>query len=151
VTNGQKTLTTILIIVIGVLAIGSGFLFGENNNLKKQVSSGAANQTLDVSDKTVTNPIEVKTPTVSTGTETNAIKTDTSTKTTTTPSVTTTSSTVKPTAGMAGTYTVKSGDTLFSIALELDVNWLDLAKANGLDEKTANKIKIGQVLTVPKQ
>jgi len=44
-------------------------------------------------------------------------------------------------------YTVKSGDTLSSIASQYKINWLDLANANDL--KSPYTIYIGQVLCVP--
>lgn len=45
-----------------------------------------------------------------------------------------------------GYYTVKPGDTLYSIALDFGLDWKDLAKANGLSDP--NKISIGQKLLV---
>jgi LysM repeat protein len=48
------------------------------------------------------------------------------------------------------TYTVKRGDTIYSIALELGVDHRDLARWNKLDDPT--KIKVGQALrTVPSE
>lgn len=47
------------------------------------------------------------------------------------------------------TYTVRSGDTLFGIALELDIPLESLMDANGLSE--ADTISVGQVLIVPTQ
>lgn len=46
----------------------------------------------------------------------------------------------------AGSYTVKRGDTLFSIALEHGVDYRDLAAANGLDDPS--KLRVGQVLRI---
>lgn len=49
----------------------------------------------------------------------------------------------------AGTYMVKSGDTLWSIAensFGSGYNWVDIKKANNL---TSDKIEIGQKLTIP--
>ena len=45
------------------------------------------------------------------------------------------------------TYVVKPGDTLFAIALELDIDMDELAAANGLVD--VNVLQVGQVLTVP--
>lgn len=48
----------------------------------------------------------------------------------------------------AGQYTVRPGDTLIRIALDLGLGWRDLARWNGLDNP--NLIEVGQVLrTVP--
>lgn len=47
------------------------------------------------------------------------------------------------------TYTVRSGDTLLGIALELDVPLESLMSANGLSE--ADTISVGQVLIVPSE
>jgi LysM repeat protein len=44
-------------------------------------------------------------------------------------------------------YTVKSGDTLLAIAINLDVDWEELAAANDLNEETF--LQIGQQLKVP--
>lgn len=141
--RGTKVLTTILIVVIGVLAGFSGYLFAKNTSLQGQLKNGTS--TSAASGSILSSP----TPTIATPTPDSSIATPA-------PSVSatpapTTSVTPKPIVGAAGTYTVKSGDTMYSIALGLGVNWLDLAKANGLDATTANKIKIGQVLTVPKK
>jgi membrane-bound lytic murein transglycosylase D len=45
-----------------------------------------------------------------------------------------------------GIYIVKNGDTLGHIALKLDVSLANLSEVNGLK---SNKLKIGQVLTIP--
>lgn len=44
------------------------------------------------------------------------------------------------------TYTVKTGDTLWSIAKNFDVSVNDLKKANNL---TSNLLSVGQILTIP--
>lgn len=44
----------------------------------------------------------------------------------------------------AGTYVVKRGDTLYSIALEQGMDYRDLAAANGIDDPS--KLRVGQVL-----
>jgi lipoprotein NlpD len=46
----------------------------------------------------------------------------------------------------AGTYVVRRGDTLYSIALEHGVDYRELARWNGLDDPT--KIRVGQTLRV---
>ena len=146
--RSQKVLTTILIIIIGLLAVGAGFFYSENTSLKKQIQLGTANQN-------VSNIIPQVEPSTSITTPSDIINNNTTSpaiQISATPSPTpTTTTTSKPVAGSAGTYTVKTGDTMSTIANGLGVNWLDLAKANGLDANTANKIKIGQVLTVPKK
>lgn len=45
-----------------------------------------------------------------------------------------------------GYYTVKPGDTLYSIALEFGLDWRDLARANGLADPS--RLSIGQKLLV---
>ena len=44
----------------------------------------------------------------------------------------------------AGSYTVKRGDTLYSIALENGVDYRELAASNGIDDPS--KLRVGQVL-----
>lgn len=148
-TRGTKILTTVLILVIGALSALSGILFARNTNLQGQLKTDSiAEPSITSTPTPVVSPIgtgstaETVTPTPTT--------TATPTPTTST-SVPTTTISPKPVAGTPGTYTVKAGDTMFSIASGLSINWLDLAKANGMDENTANKIKIGQVLTIPKK
>jgi len=53
-------------------------------------------------------------------------------------------------ATVGATYTVKAGDTLWSIAEDAyasGYNWTDIAKANKLTD--ANQIEVGQKLTIP--
>src|SRR6185295_8691118 len=55
----------------------------------------------------------------------------------------------KPAAAAAaadGFYTVKQGDTLYSIALDNGADYREVAQWNGLDDPT--KLRIGQVLRV---
>lgn len=47
----------------------------------------------------------------------------------------------------ATNYTVKAGDTLFSIAARNGITWQQLADANGMDEDSF--LQIGQALTLP--
>ncbi len=158
-TRGLKVITTILVILVGVLAIGTGYFYAKSANLEKQAKPGtvttstsidqADNQSLDQTPDQTATPSPTPTPAATTTKTVTTSPKPTATvsaKPTPTPSVTTSA---KPKAGAAGTYTVKAGDTMFSIASGLGVNWLDLAKANGLDATTANKIIIGQVLVVP--
>jgi LysM repeat protein len=149
--RGFKVLTTVLIVVIGGLAVVSGFLYAKTTVLEKQIN-GDDVAPIEVSTIKDDNPIQTdlvtKTDENSTADSPATLPTTTVT-TTPTPKPTTTTTTA-PKSGTAGTYTVTAGDTMYSIGLELDVNWLDLAKANGLDETTANKIKVGQVLVLPK-
>jgi lipoprotein NlpD len=51
-----------------------------------------------------------------------------------------------PPAARAATYTVKRGDTLYSIALEHGVDYRELARWNGLDDPA--RIRVGQSLRV---
>jgi lipoprotein NlpD len=50
-----------------------------------------------------------------------------------------------PTPAAPATYTVKRGDTLYSIALELGIDYRDLARWNKLDD---TKIRVGQALRI---
>ncbi|MBP3499684.1 MAG: LysM peptidoglycan-binding domain-containing protein [Akkermansia sp.] len=49
-----------------------------------------------------------------------------------------------------GTYTVQAGDTLYRIARQHGVNPAALMQANGLTPETANKIRVGTKLRIPK-
>lgn len=49
-----------------------------------------------------------------------------------------------------GTYTVQAGDTLYRIARQHGVNPAALMQANGLTPETANKIRVGTTLRIPK-
>ena len=51
-----------------------------------------------------------------------------------------------PVAPLSSTYTVKRGDTLYSIALELGIDYRDLARWNKLDD--AAKLRVGQGLRI---
>lgn len=151
--RGFKVLTTILIIVIGVLAVSSGFLYAKTTLLQKQLSGD-----IDVNKEndSIVAKTPIKTDILSQDKDVEVSPQETNIPITTTsvaPSVTPTpksTPTIALKSGTAGTYTVASGDTMYSIGLKLKINWLDLAKANGLDEATANKIKVGQVLVLPK-
>lgn len=151
--KGFKVLTTVLILVIGILSITSGFFFAKSSGLEKQLKGDVTVLDENSTSKT-SNPLKtdisttdstIVTPSPSPSI-TPSVSPSATPKTTVSPTPTTT---VTPKSGASGTYTVVSGDTMYSIALKLKINWLDLAKANGLDETTANKIKIGQVLTLP--
>ena len=54
---------------------------------------------------------------------------------------------MKPTAQAAGTYTVKSGDTLSRIAAAHGTTVAKLVEINGI--KNPNLIRVGQVLRLP--
>lgn len=146
--RGFKVLTTVLIIVIGALAVASGFLYAKTTLLEKKLAGEGVTVTKSPVIAQVTSPIkteigtELISPTI--------VPTSTPTVTPTTSVTPIVTPSAAPKSGTAGTYTVVSGDTMYSIGLKLKVNWLDLAKANGLDATTANKIKIGQVLVLPK-
>lgn len=53
---------------------------------------------------------------------------------------------VRPGAPQAGTYVVKRGDTLYSIALELGVDYRDLARWNRIEDPS--KLRVGQALQI---
>jgi LysM repeat protein len=153
VNRGFKVLTTVLIIVIGILAVSSGFLYAKTTLLQKQLAGGV--DTNKESESIVAKtPIKTDILSPEKDTETSPSANNIPIGTTSVAPVTTASPKITPSialkSGTAGTYTVASGDTMYSIALKLKINWLDLAEANGLDETTANKIKVGQVLVLPK-
>lgn len=135
-TRGLKILLVVLIVLVGVLAGAAGFFYAKSVTLEKKLGSDTS--TLSPSTK----------------------DTSTDESTTTTPSATTpstsTSSVAQPAAtgnrpsAPTDTYTVLAGDTLSIVGSKLDISWLTLAEANGLSEEDANKIKVGQVLIVPK-
>uniref|UniRef100_UPI0026138A0B LysM peptidoglycan-binding domain-containing protein n=1 Tax=uncultured Marinococcus sp. TaxID=487012 RepID=UPI0026138A0B len=56
--------------------------------------------------------------------------------------------TTTPPPAESGSYTVKSGDTLYSIASRNDVSVTELKKANGIPT-SSNVIRVGQVLEIP--
>lgn len=151
--RGFKVLTTVLIIVIGVLAVSSGFLYAKTTLLQKQLAGGIDTNKQNDSSIAKT-PIKTDILTAEKDIEVLPSVTNVPIGTASVAPTITVTPKVTPTialkSGTAGTYTVVSGDTMYSIALKLKINWLDLAKANGLDETTANKIKVGQVLVLPK-
>jgi len=142
--RGSKVLVTFLIVIIGILAISTGYLFAKNSSLQKTSNSQDASQD-DIVKPTATKSVEA-TPTVTASVTATSTPTPTSTKTTT---ATPTPTSTKTTAVTGEKYTVKAGDTMYSIALKYNVNWIKLAEANGLTEQTANNIKVGQVLVIP--
>lgn len=135
-TKGIKILLVVLIILVGVLAGASGFLYAKNISLEKKLSSD--------------------TTTLSTSTKPTSPDEEASTETTTSSGTTASSAVTEPAASdnrpsaPTDTHTVTAGETLSIIAGELDINWVTLAEANGLSEEDANKIKVGQVLIIPK-
>lgn len=139
-TRGIKVLVTILIVLVGVLAGGGGFFFAKSLSLEKKLASDGSDITPVTKDKTTDN--STKNPT---------------TDLTITPTTPATNSSVTAPAAIGNrpsaptdTYTVAAGDTMSIIGGKVDLNWITLAEANGLSTDDANKIKIGQVLLVPK-
>lgn len=55
---------------------------------------------------------------------------------------------VEPQTKEETTYTVKSGDSLYSIGIKYGVNWKDIAKTNNLEEPY--NLTVGQELKIPK-
>lgn len=55
----------------------------------------------------------------------------------------------RPAASATGTYTVKTGDTLYRISRQYGVSPAALMQANGLTPETANTIRVGQTLRIP--
>lgn len=53
------------------------------------------------------------------------------------------------TADMAGSYTMKPGDSLYTIAREHKVNYAELQRANGITDQNVRKIRPGTVLKIP--
>jgi lysozyme len=168
--KGSKILTSILVIIIGLLAVSTGYFYAQNSSLKKQTQS--VTTTPEVPTPTITDTTAVQSGTTAqvsgdsaTDTAQTGITGTTTTVTTTTqPSVSvsatsttpattgTTTTTVTPLkSGAAGTYTVKSGDSISGIATSLGVSMSSLISANGMTDTTANNIKIGQVLKVPQK
>lgn len=54
-----------------------------------------------------------------------------------------------PAADGAGTYTMKPGDSLYTIARQHKVNYADLQRENGFTDETVRKIRPGTVLKIP--
>lgn len=49
----------------------------------------------------------------------------------------------------AGTYTMKPGDSLYTIARQHKVNYAELQRANGITDESVRKIRPGTVLKIP--
>lgn len=147
-----KVLITIMVIVIGLLAGLTGYFYAKNVSLEKAAKSAADTQAID-------NSAAANITTNVSASPSADASVSASPSTSTSPSVSikataTKSASPSPSASSTSTasgtkYTVKAGDTISTIAAQYKINWLTLAKANGLDESTANSIKIGQVLTIP--
>lgn len=137
-TRGLKILLVVLIVLVGVLAVTVGFFYAKNMALEKKVGSDSS--TLSPSTKNTDADEEA-----TTATTTAAPNPSASTSSVTEPAV----AGDRPSAP-TDTYTVAAGDTLSIIGSKLDISWPTLAEANGLSEEDANKIKVGQVLIVPK-
>lgn len=135
-TRGIKALVIILIVLVGVLASGTGFFYAKSVSLENKAKTDTASPTLtDASYKasdTTTTPGSTTTPTTSTST------------------ITAPAAIGNRPSAPTDTYTVATGDTMSVIGGKLDISWITLADANGLTTDDANKIKIGQVLIVPK-
>lgn len=143
--RGSKILITFLIVVIGLLAISTGYLYAKNVNLQKGVEVDTADSRLEDSDGEDTidlSPSTSVSPSAAISSTPSAVSPSPTPTSSATPTKTTTATTGEK-------YTVKSGDTMYSIALKYNINWITLAEANGLTEETANNIKIGQVLVIP--
>lgn len=134
--RGLKILLVVLIVLVGVLAGAAGFFYAKSVSLEKKTGSG--------------------TGTTSTSTQDTDTDEDATTTSTTATPTASTSSVTQPAAignrpsAPTDTYTVAAGDTLSIIGSKLDISWPTLAEANGLSEEDADKIKVGQVLIVPK-
>jgi len=137
-TRGVKTLITILIILVGLLAVAAGFFFAKSISLQKELIGNNSNKTATATKTSDTNE------------KAEASEEEDKNTNTTPSSVTAASSSDERPSAPADTYTVKAGDTMFSIGQDLDVNWTVIAAANGLSEADANKIKVGDVLLIPK-
>jgi|GEM_PF-815506 len=135
-TNGLKVLIITLIVIIGLLASTSGYFYAKSLNLENQTKDTTANTA----------------PSEGTVSDTSTATTDTATPagSTASASITQASSSGNRPSAPTDTYTVTSGDTMSIIGGKLDISWLTLAEANGLTTDDANKIKVGQVLIVPK-
>lgn len=55
-----------------------------------------------------------------------------------------------PTAAPGGVYTVQAGDTIYKISRQFGVAPSALMQANGLTPETANTIRVGAILQIPK-
>jgi LysM repeat protein len=62
-----------------------------------------------------------------------------------------TGATALPTVAPSGTYTVRAGDTLFSIAQKYDLDWEALWDANRDTVETPDMLREGQVLRIPER
>ena len=60
-----------------------------------------------------------------------------------------TSTTTAPSEPRTHTYTVKSGDTLISLARNARTTTEELARLNGVDEKEFANLKVGQKIKLP--
>lgn len=144
-TKGLKFIFGALVVIIAVLSTTSGFFYSKSSNLEKEkVALEKASQ--------VVTPVKV----VSDTTKTDVTETpETATSTTPTTTETKTEATLTEPAPMdnrpsraTDTYTILSGDTLYSIGKKFDLSWSSLADANGITD--INMIKVGQILMIPK-
>lgn len=135
-TKGIKVLITALLVLVGGLAGVSGFLYAKNLNLQKSKTDTSTTADTSATAKKIT---------TDSATGANG---QTSTAATASSAVTEPAPAGNRPSAPSDTYTIQQGETLFSIGKKLDVNWTQLAEANGITD--ANKIKAGQVLVVPK-
>ncbi len=130
--RSTKVFITVLIIVLGILASSTGFFYAKVLKFGQQ-------------DKTVstTSPAESNEESG----ETSLASENTSTATS---AVTEVSSASNRPSTPTDTHKVAAGESMSSIGSEFDLNWITLAEANGLSSDDADKIKVGQVLIIPK-
>lgn len=144
--KGNKVVFIILLSMIGLLAASTGILLAMNFSNPKtsctdvsQVNKPAADTSAVLADKDDT---AVTTPTTQTATPATSSET---------PSAVTEAAPLgdRP-SSPTDSHTVASGETLFQIASKYSLTWIQIADANGISEADANKIKVGQVLIIPK-
>ena len=133
-TKSIKILFTVLLVIIGLLAITSGYFLAKDLSLdqNKSTASSSDTKTEDTpTDKTsdATKPAATTTPPA--------------------PATTTTAAGDRP-SSPTDTYTVVKDDTLFIIGQKVGMSWTQITGANGIAEADADKIKIGQILVIPK-
>jgi len=154
--KGLKFLFSVLIVLVGLLSTTSGFFYAKSNALEKEkqtVDKPAVDLSKIVSmpktteatstDKTTLEKKDEKTTSTSTTEEV-----DNETAEEKTSLVTQPASTDSRPSRPADTYTIASGDTLYSVGKKFDLSWSLLAEANGITD--INKIKVGQNIVIPK-
>lgn len=129
-TKGFKIVLVVLIVLIGLLATITGFLFAKTNSLQKKLNSSKPSETAKNTSATET----AKTSTATTQSSTSA-------------TATTAAPLGNRPSSPSDTVSVGNGETLFTIGQKAGVSWTILAEANGID---ADKIQAGQTIIVPK-